>query len=495
MTSLLLASALALTSIWQQPPKDPEVTFSILQLNDVYEITPVSGEGGMARVATVFKELKQRQPNSFIVVAGDFFSPSALGTAKVNGERLAGQQMVAVMNALPVKLVTFGNHEFDPSFDLFQKRMAESQFNWVSSNVLDKDKKPFPKVPSTHVETILTPAGTVRVGFFGVTIPSNPKDYVAYTDPIEAAGREARELRPKVDVLIAITHLSYEDDLKLARTVPGIDMILGGHEHIHHRLEIGDLPGIYKSDANARSVFIHDFAFNPVTHNVRTHSELRPVDSQVAEDPSIKAEVDKWVGIAFDAFRKEGFEPTNKVADITEPLDGTEESVRSRSTNLTQLIAEAMLAAAPGMEIAVYNGGSIRIDDTLPPGPLTEYDIIRILPFGGKIWSVSMKGSLLKRALDQGVLNSGNGGYLQTSGVSFVEGAWRVGSKPLDLNANYKVAINDFLLTGNEQNLPFLKRDSPDIFVLGEHQDIRSAVIAQFKKGRGLLASAGFARS
>ena len=48
--------------------------------------------------------------------------------------------MVAVMNALPVKFVTFGNHEFDPSFDQFKKRMDESKFSWVSSNVLDVQK-------------------------------------------------------------------------------------------------------------------------------------------------------------------------------------------------------------------------------------------------------------------------------------------------------------------------------------------------------------------
>jgi len=63
----------------------PEIAFTILQMNDIYEITPISGEGGMARVKTVFERLKRKNPNTFIVVAGDFFSPSALGTARVGG--------------------------------------------------------------------------------------------------------------------------------------------------------------------------------------------------------------------------------------------------------------------------------------------------------------------------------------------------------------------------------------------------------------------------
>lgn len=461
----------------------PEIAFTILQMNDIYEITPISGEGGMARVKTVYQRLKKRNPNTFIVVAGDFFSPSALGTARVGGERLAGQQMVAVMNALPVKMVTFGNHEFDVSFDQFKKRMTESNFTWLSSNVLDAQKQMFPKVNEHHVETIEKGGAKLRIGFFGLTIPSNPKDYVSYVDFLQAAEKQVKALRPSVDVLIAITHLSYEDDLRLAEAFPEIDMIIGGHEHEHHRLEIGTLPGVYKADANARTVFVHDFSFNPKSRKLRIQSNLQRLTADIPEDRAVKAEVDKWVKIAFDGFRKEGFEPTSMVANVTEALDGREASVRNQPTNLAKLIAEGMLAAAPETELAIYNGGSIRIDDVVPPGPLTEYDVIRVLPFGGKIWSVEMKGSLLMKALDQGLANKGTGGYLQSIGVSKnAEGVWLIGSAPLDPERSYKVAINDFLLTGNETNLGFLKRDNPEIKVAGEHVDIRTALIAQLKK-------------
>lgn len=484
----LLFAALIATSLCtpgpKQSPREPEVTFSILQLNDVYEITPTSGEGGMARVATVFQQLKQREPNSFIVIAGDFFSPSALGTAKVDGERLAGKQMVATLNMLPVTIATFGNHEFDPSYELFQKRMAESKFTYVSSNVLDAQRKPFPGVRESYVQTVSTSSGDVRIGFLGLTIPSNPKDYVTYADVMDSAKKQVEALRPNVDVLIAITHLAYEDDMKIAKTLPQIDMIIGGHEHERHRIEIGSLPGIYKADANARTVFIHDFAFTPSTHRLRTTSTLKEVTSEIPEDPAVKAEVEKWVKVAYDGFRKEGFEPTNKVAEIREPLDGKEESVRNHGTRLTQLIAEGMIAAAPGTEVAIFNGGSIRIDDVIPPGPLTEYDVIRILPFGGPIWSVDMKGELLKRILDRGLANRGNGGYLQTANVTIgADGGWQINGKALDVAGKYRVAINDFLLTGNEQNLSFLKRDNPDITIIAEHGDIRATTIAQLKKG------------
>lgn len=463
--------------------RGPKVSFTLLQMNDVYEITPISGEGGMARVKTVFERMKRQNPNVFIVVAGDFFSPSALGTARVDGERLAGQQMVAAMNALPVHLVTFGNHEFDLNFDQFNKRLAESTFQWVSSNVLDAQNQPFPRVGKNLIETYREGAAAVRVGYLAVTLPSNPREYVRYADFLASAREQVRELRPKVDVLIAITHLAYEDDVRLAEACPEIDMIIGGHEHEKHRIEIGNLPGIYKADANARSVYVHNFAFSPATRQLRVESRLQRLSTDIPEDKGVKSEVDKWVKIAFDAFRKDGFEPTSKVADITEPLDGREAGVRNGPTNLGTLIAQGMIAAAPGTEAAIYNGGSIRIDDVVLPGPITEYDVIRVLPFGGKVWSIDITGSLLKRALEQGLANKGNGGYLQTSGVSFDRnGDWFVGTKPLDPAQSYRIAINDFLLTGNETNLGFLKRDNPEIKVVGEHADIRAATIAQLKK-------------
>ncbi|MFQ4142996.1 hypothetical protein [Chlorogloeopsis sp. ULAP02] len=101
------------------------VNINLLQLNDIYEITPVEGgtRGGLARVATLRKQLYQANSRTYTFLAGDAFSPSALGTAKINGIPLAGQQMVAVMNALGFDYATFGNHEFDLPENLFYERL------------------------------------------------------------------------------------------------------------------------------------------------------------------------------------------------------------------------------------------------------------------------------------------------------------------------------------------------------------------------------------
>jgi 5'-nucleotidase len=107
----------------------------------------------------------------------------------------------------------------------------------------------------------------------------------------------------------------------------------------------------------------------------------------------------------------------------------------------------------------------------------TEYDILRILPFGGKVMVVEMSGDLLQRVLNQGVANRGTGGYLQTRGAENKENQWFIQGKILDVKKIYKVAINDFLLSGKETGLSFLNNQAPGVKVIAEKSDIRQVVI------------------
>jgi 5'-nucleotidase/UDP-sugar diphosphatase len=94
---------------------DGIIEFQFFHINDVYEIAALENgkAGGMARVTTIFKELKAKNPNTFFIHAGDFLNPFLLGTLKYKGKRIRRKQMVEAMDASGVDLVTFGNHEFD----------------------------------------------------------------------------------------------------------------------------------------------------------------------------------------------------------------------------------------------------------------------------------------------------------------------------------------------------------------------------------------------
>lgn len=463
------------------------VNVTLLHLNDIYEITPVEGNtrGGLARVATIRQQLLRQNPRTYTILAGDAFSPSALGTAKVNGKSLAGQQMVAVMNAVGFNYATFGNHEFDISEEQFYQRLKESRFTWVSSNVFNKTGQPFPGVSQSQIINVKGDNGAVvRVGLIGVTLDANQPGYVTYRNPIQTAKEQARSLKGKVDILVAITHLSLAQDQQLAEAVPEIDLILGGHEHENIQQWRGrDFTPIFKADANARTVYIHNLLYDTQTRRLKIDSRIQPITDEIADEPQTAKVVNEWLEIGFKAFRASGFTPEEAIATTSVSLDGLESSVRNQSTNLTELIAQAMLSEVKDADLAIFNSGSIRIDDKIPPGAITQYDVIRILPFGGQVLAVEMDGNLIKRILEIGKANKGTGGYLQTGNVSLAPNSntWLINGQPINPNRTYLVAINDFLASGREIGLDFLNLQQPGIKLIGKKRDIRLAVIEQMK--------------
>lgn len=471
-----------------ETPTPAAIEVTLLHLNDVYEITPVENgaSGGLARVAALERELLAETPNTFTILAGDFFSPSALGTARVEGDRLAGRQMVASLNAMGLDYATFGNHEFDVNEDQFHDRLSESAFEWFSGNVFDAAGRPFPNVDPYELMTVKNAAGdSLRLALLGVTVAATDKAWVTYTDPTGAMREQMRALAGKVDVFIAVTHLQVDDDIALVKAIPEIDLVIGGHEHENMLLRRGgDLTPIAKADANARSVYIHRLTYNTETDALNISSEFHPITDVIPEDEETAAVVAEWVERGFEGFRADGFEPEEPVATVTDPLDGLESSVRNQETTLTRLIAEGMRHEDPSAELAIYNSGSIRIDDVVPPGVVTEYDVIRILPFGGAVVTVDMKGSLLRRILMAGKENAGSGGFLHVAGLdpSF-DGLYAVeGRGPLEPDEIYRIVVNDYLLTGLETNLDFLTRNHPDLEVIRENRDIRKTLIDELKR-------------
>jgi 5'-nucleotidase len=244
-----------------------------------------------------------------------------------------------------------------------------------------------------------------------------------------------------------------------------------------------DLTPILKADANVRTLYIHDLTFLPESEGVAVESRLLPITDEIPEDPETQLVVDHWIELGFAGFRESGFDPWEVVADVPTPLDGLEVNVRNRPTALTDLIAHAMWAEVDGAQGSLLNSGSIRIDDVVTPGPLTQYDVIRILPFGGPVLAAEMRGELLIQVLDQGERNRGGGGYLQRANILEGEsGEWLVGGEPIDPEGVYTLAVADYLVSGNEQGFEFLTEDHPQLRILTEGRDVRLSLIDELKR-------------
>jgi len=487
----VMGAAGALAQGCATPPNAPAsrpVTVTIVHLNDVYEIVPVEGgrAGGLARVATVLKRLKATRAPVLTTLGGDYLSPSALGTAIVDGRPLAGRQMVDVLNATGVDWATFGNHEFDVSEAAFRAHLSQATFRLVSSNVTDAAGQPFAGVPTSAIVPVTVDGRTITLGLVGVTIDSTRKPWVTYGDAIPAMRAEVEKLRGRVDAVVALTHLALDQDDQLVSAVPGIDLVLGGHEHENWLMYRGArFVPVVKADANVRSLAVVSLTFGAAGTRPEVSARLMPIDATIPADPAVDAIVGQWVARGFEGFRRQGFAPEAVVATTTEPLDGREAIVRNRAGKLTDIIVEAIGHEAGGVDVALFNAGSVRIDDVLPPGPITEYDVIRILPFGGKVVKATLDGELLERVLNTGVNNEGTGGYLHAWGARRENGAWLVQGRPVDPARRYTVATTDFLLTGGEANLGYLTRANPQVRDVVELRDIRRAVIEQLKRSGG----------
>jgi 2',3'-cyclic-nucleotide 2'-phosphodiesterase (5'-nucleotidase family) len=159
---------------------------------------------------------------------------------------------------------------------------------------------------------------------------------------------------------------------------------------------------ITKAHSNARSAYVVKLNINKRKNNVDVTPKLSYLNEEVAIDSNTNVVVQKWKKIAEDNYASLGFDANRVVLRTGEPLDGRETEIRSRSTNLTSLVTAAMANACTQADVVMFNSGSIRLDDILTP-PITEYDVIRSLPFGGGIREVDMKGSLLLQILHAGV--------------------------------------------------------------------------------------------
>jgi 5'-nucleotidase len=217
-TCLLLALALtlALPALAQTAANtERTVRITLLQLNDVYQISAVDKgtRGGLARVATLRKQVMTESPNTLFLLAGDTIAPS------VASNIFKGQQMIAVWNKIGLDLAVLGNHEFDFGPEILRDRIKESRFTWLATNVIDKKtKRPFADTPPYVIREI----DGVKLGFFGLLTTdtaqfSSVGPDVTFLDPCETAKKTVAEMKTKgAQVVIAITHLAMREDKQVA---------------------------------------------------------------------------------------------------------------------------------------------------------------------------------------------------------------------------------------------------------------------------------------
>jgi 5'-nucleotidase/UDP-sugar diphosphatase len=466
------------------PDDGQYVQWTFLHLNDVYELLPLDQgrKGGLARVAYIRQLLKEENPRTYTILGGDFLSPSALSTSKINGTYLNGRQMVATFNTLGLDFLTFGNHEFDLKEKELLARMNESTFTWISTNIFRSNTT---QLFGSSISHKLITIDKVRILIIGLTIEKN----YGYVQSINQSS-----LIPYVqqflhqfpngtyDVLVAITHLDMTIDIELVQKIPQIDLILGGHEHENsYYLRGTKYTPIYKADANAFTVYILRCAFNLDTKRFHVYHTLSRITSNVQEEKKTAKVANYWFNLGIEGFRSLGFEPREVVSCLPPEieLDGRSELVRNSDTLLTDLICESMIKATAlsGATIAIFNSGSIRIDDVLRE-TITQYDILRTLPFPNNVLALSVPGSLLARLLSKRILMKGAGAFVLYTGVETLDKGktWLVNGTDISTSdLHYRVATMEYIRATTELN-------SPNVIILQQTNKTQTKSLIDYMK-------------
>jgi 5'-nucleotidase len=242
--SFLATSAALAASRLPLRAQDLGGRITLLHTNDTHSrIEPfgpgmgsLSGRGGMARRATLVKQLRAELGPVLLLDSGDVFQ----GTPYYN--QYKGKLDYRLMSMLGYDAGTLGNHDFDSGVTALLEAMAEATFPFVNCNF---DCKGAPDLGKRLRPWLVRDFPGVRVGLTGVGVDFqnlvSPKDHkgVTWRDPYASLRPVVKHLREreKVDLVVVLSHLGHDskgdrhDDLQMPAAVPGIDVIIGGHSH------------------------------------------------------------------------------------------------------------------------------------------------------------------------------------------------------------------------------------------------------------------------
>ena len=436
----------------QEEPTSPrrQAPVTILQINDVYSTVPVDGLGGLARVATIKKALIAAGRTPLLMMGGDFLSSSVASSV------FKGEQMIEGLNAMGLDVTAFGNHEFDFGVDLLLTRMKQSKWQWVNANLVDRQTG---RLVGDTPPYIIKEVSGLKLGILGLCIVDEGmgkpalRERLEMLDPIEMAMKYVPQMRREgADVVVAVTHLRIRQDQALAERVPGIDVIIGGHEHYPITVMSGQTL-ISKAGMDARAVARIDISRRP-NGMLDRYYELIPVNNTVKDDPETLRVVNAWES-------RLSTEMNDPIGSTTEPLDAVDFRIRGSETNIANLVADAIRAEAKS-DVGLVNTGAIRGNRVYPAGVLRRRDIVAIHPFNNTICTVEMSGTKLVETLNIGVgkLPAADGGFPAVSGITFrVKAAAPAGQRVSDVRVNgallnpdrtYTVAMPNYVLEGGD---------------------------------------------
>jgi len=432
--------------------------------------------GGVARIKSKLDErraaLDGEGRNVLVVDAGDQFQGSLFYTT------YKGDAAVEFLNGMDIDVMAVGNHEFDDGPEALANFIGKAEFPILSGNI---DVNGEPTLKGKVPGVLVLEKGGEKIGIVSALAEdtvdtSSPgpgvrfiqaEDYLnGAVESLEAAG---------INKIIAVTHMGLPRDQEIAASVPGIDLIIGGHSHtlLSNTQEDakGPYPVVVKNPDGKDVPIVQAYAYGKFLGEINItwddegnviKAEGEPIllDASVTPDETVLARVSE-LAAPIEELKA-------KVIGASETsIDGDRDSCRSGECQMGNLVADAMLDRVKdqGVQIAIQNGGGLRA--SIDAGEVTMGEVLTVLPFQNTLATFQLKGSDVIAALENGVsqVEEGKGRFPQVAGLKFswtrkkapgegrvlvVEvqenGTWM----PIDADKLYGVVSNNYMRGGGD---------------------------------------------
>ena len=453
----------------------------ILHTNDSHGRIKEDGTSmGMSAVKYLANRYENAGASVLILDAGDTLHGLPIVTAS------RGESAVNVMNAVGYSAMAPGNHDFNYGYEHILELEEEMNFPVLAANVTYEADGSL--VFGDHI--VIT-CGEYTIGVFGMATPetvtkTNPNNVVGLdfnednlAGIAQAQCDELKELG--CDIIICLAHLG--DDVSstpyrstdVLEQVTDIDLWIDGHSHsvLNNDDEAHLVNGtlVASTGEYTKNIGVVTYDGAEFDAGLVHYADLCNTYEQDGEiitefygyDPEITALVQNYYDEMMEFY-------SEVVGHTDVLLNGTREFVRTQETNLGDLAADAILAAAPNADFALTNGGGIRANIEI--GDITRYDLFTVFPFGNMVATVELTGAQIVYILEAAThaCPGIDGAFPQVSGITFeihtyieYEGEYAnptnpgsriqnvcINGEPIDLDATYVMATNDFLAAGGD---------------------------------------------
>ena len=455
-------------------------TLTILHINDSHSCLAPLGprtaglegtQGGIARAASLIGLTKMTDPNVLTLHAGDIF----IGDLFFNV--YFGAAEFQLLNALGFDAITLGNHEFDlqPSTlaaSLSASFPPDSGFSILSANLI------LPDTSLLTLDSYVSPftikdMGSFKVGIFGLTTPetnvlSLPAPAVIDTNIVQCVLSMVDTLsKESCDVIILLSHMGLYFDEMIASNIPGINLIVSGHDHylLEQPFEVtnplGKTTWIVQTDGFYKHIGKLQLTVSSGEVNLLGYQAI-PLDENIPEEPAVKAQIDGLTAGIEDTYGPVYSQQIGNASAYFEEVAHSLLSNGNHDTPIGNLAADAYRITM-GTDIAIQPGGSTA--QPLYEGPLVAADAFRTVGYGFntinglgyRLVTFDISGFGILTGLEFGLsgIELSDEFFLQVSGMNYVYNpSWdpysrlysvEIGGLPIDPMGTYSVTTNELV--------------------------------------------------